>query len=251
MSLVIYLPLSGMSIESARLVDCEEEIMMTNASTNVKGDGQERFSPFLASFFSGKRELTFCRNEVVYSQGDPADAVFYIREGHVKLTMVSFAGKEATFSVLGPTDFFGVCCLSDQTERLSTATTMEPTMLVKIEKTVLMRSLFENPVVLETFLSCVLKRTLNLQKDLCTQILDPSEKRLARILLTLARSAGERNEECVKMPKISHEILATMVGTTRSRISYFMNRFKDKGFIDYGKGMVVRPSQLSMVIKEY
>jgi CRP-like cAMP-binding protein len=225
--------------------------MMTNASINVKGERREQFSPLLAYVSSGKRELSFCRNEVVYSQGDPADTVFYIREGHVKLTMVSFAGKEATFSVLGPTDFFGVCCLSDQTERLSTASTLEPTMLVRIEKKVLMRSLSENPVMLETFLSCVLKRTLNLQKDLCTQILDPSEKRLARVLLRLARSAGERNEECVKMPKISHETLATMVGTTRSRISYFMNRFKDQGFIDYGKGIVVRPSQLSMVIKEY
>lgn len=224
---------------------------MTNVSNKVKVEGRDQFSPFLAYFSSGKREMNLGRNEIVYSQGDPADAVFYIQQGHVKLAMVSFTGKEATLSVLGPQDFFGVCCLSDQTERLSTASALEPTILIRIEKNVLMRSLSENPAVLEAFLSYVLKRTLNLQKDLCTQILDPSEKRLARVLLRLARSAEERNEECVKMPKISHETLATMVGTTRSRITYFMNRFKDQGFIDYGKGMVIRPSQLSMVIKEY
>ena len=222
---------------------------MTNIDASIEGRNQ--FSPFLAHVSSGRRELKLCKNEMVYSQGDPADAVFYIRQGHVKLTMVSFAGKEATLSVLGPTDFFGVCCLSDQTERLSTASTLEDTVLVRIEKDVMLRSLCENKAVLEAFLSYVLNRTLNLQKDLCTQILDPSEKRLARVLLRLAQSAEETNEECVKMPKISHETLATMVGTTRSRITHFMNKFKDQGFIDYGKGIVVRPSQLSIVIKEY
>lgn len=217
----------------------------------ARGERREQFSPFLAHVSSGKRDLKLCKNEVVYSQGDPADAVFYIREGHVKLTMVSYGGKEATLSVLGPTDFFGVCSLSDQTERLSTASTLEPTVLIRIEKDVLMRSLCEQPAVLEAFLSYVLKRTLSLQKDLCTQILDPSEKRLARVLLRLAQLDGDRSDECVNMPKVSHETLATMVGTTRSRITYFMNKFKDQGFIDYGKGMVVRPSQLSMVIKDY
>ena len=219
--------------------------------TNIEGrvEGKAQFSPFLAHV-SGRRELKLCKNEMVYSQGDPADAVFYIRQGHVKLTMVSFAGKEATLSVLGPTDFFGVCCLSDQTERLSTASTLEETVLIRIEKDVMLRSLSENKAVFETFLSYVLNRTLSLQKDLCTQILDPSEKRLARVLLRLAESAEETNEECVKMPKISHETLATMVGTTRSRVTYFMNKFKDQGFIDYGKGIVVRPSQLSMVIRD-
>lgn len=224
---------------------------MTKVKMNFKAEGHDQFSPFLAHVSSGKRVLNLQKSNVVYSQGDPADAVFYIQQGRVKLTMVSFTGKEATLSVLGPTDFLGVCCLSDQTERLVTATTLEPTVLIRIEKDVLMRSLCANPAVFEPFLSYVLKRTLNLQKDLCTQILDPSEKRLARILLRLAQSEGEENEASVKLPKISHEILATMVGTTRSRITYFMNKFKDQGFIEYGKGMEVHPSQLALVIKEY
>ena len=114
---------------------------MTKVKMNVKGEGRDQFSPFLAYVSSGKRELNLRRSDVVYSQGDPADAVFYIQQGRVKLTMVSFAGKEATFSVLGPTDFLGVCCLSDQTERLGTASTLEPTVLIRIEKDVLMRSL--------------------------------------------------------------------------------------------------------------
>jgi CRP/FNR family transcriptional regulator, cyclic AMP receptor protein len=216
----------------------------------LEGQGKYPFSLFFADVFSKKRDLNLCKNDVVYSQGDPAGAVYYIQRGQVKLTMVSFAGKEATLCILGPGDFFGVCGLIDQTRRLSTASTLEPTALIRIEKDVMMKSLSENPRVLEAFLAQVLKRTLNLQKDLCTQILDPSEKRLAKVLLRLAQSAGERNEECVKMPRISHETLATMVGTTRSRVTYFMNKFKDQGYIDYGKKIVVHPSQLSFVIKE-
>jgi CRP/FNR family transcriptional regulator, cyclic AMP receptor protein len=171
----------------------------------------------MPAVFSKKRDLNLSKNYIVYSQGDPADAVYHIRRGQVKLTMVSSAGKEATLCILGPGDLFGVCCLSDQTRRLSTASTLEHTILIRIEKELMMKSLCENPRFLELFLAYVLKRTLNLQKDPCTQILDPSEKRLARVLLRLAQSVGEKNEECVKMQRISHETLATMVGTTRSR----------------------------------
>ncbi len=216
----------------------------------VKGEEKDQSERILACISAGKRVLDLRKNETIFSQGDPADAVFYVHQGQVKLTVVSFEGKEATLSVLGPQDFFGVCSLSDQSERLCTATTLEPCILTRIEKDVMMKALREQPRLLDAFLAHLLKRTLNLQKDLCAQILDPSEKRLARVLLRLTQLAEEKHEECVRMPKMSHDMLATMVGTTRSRVTYFMNKFKNQGFIDYDKGIMVRPSQLSVVIQE-
>jgi CRP/FNR family transcriptional regulator, cyclic AMP receptor protein len=206
---------------------------------------------FLAGIPLGKRTLDFPKNETVFSQGDPADAVFYVQEGRVKLTVVSFGGKEATLSVLGAGDFFGVCCLGDQHERSNTASTLEPSTLVRIEKEAMLRSLREQPELREAFMAYLLKRTVNLQKDLCTQILDFSEKRLARVLLRLTQlTTEEKQEECVRMPKFSHDTLATMVGTTRSRVTYFMNKFRNQGFIDYDKGIMVRPTQLSAMLQE-
>jgi CRP/FNR family cyclic AMP-dependent transcriptional regulator len=206
---------------------------------------------FLAGIPLGKRTVNFSKNETVFSQGDPADAVFYVQEGRVKLTVVSFGGKEATLSVLGVGDFFGVCCLGDQYERSNTASTLEPSTLMRIEKDAMLRSLRDQPELLEAFMGYLLKRTVNLQKDLCTQILDPSEKRLARVLLRLTQLTTEENhEECVRMPKMSHDTLATMVGTTRSRVTYFMNKFRNQGFIDYDKGIMVRPTQLSAMLQE-
>jgi CRP/FNR family transcriptional regulator, cyclic AMP receptor protein len=209
---------------------------------------------FLTGIAQGKRTLNFSKNETVFSQGEPADAVYYIREGRVKLTVVSFGGKEATLSVLGMGDFFGVCCLGDQKERSTTASTLEPSTIVSIEKDAMLRALRQRPEILETLMAYLLKRTVNLQKDLCTQILDPSEKRLARILLRLTQSTipeeHEEHKECISMPKLSHDTLATMVGTTRSRVTYFMNKFKNQGFIDYDKGIMVRPMELSSMLQE-
>jgi CRP/FNR family transcriptional regulator, cyclic AMP receptor protein len=205
----------------------------------------------LAGIPFGKRTLNFPKNETVFSQGDPADAVFYVQEGRIKLTVVSFGGKEATLSVLGTGDFFAVCCLGDQHERSNTASTLEPSTLVKVEKDAMLQSLREQPELFELFMAYLLKRTVNLQKDLCTQILDPSEKRLARVLLRLTQlTPEEMHEECVTMPKLSHDTLATMVGTTRSRVTYFMNKFRNQGFIDYNKGIMVRPTQLSAMLQE-
>ncbi len=204
----------------------------------------------LACIPSGKRVVSLRKNESVFSQGDPADAVFYIHQGQVKLAVVSFGGKEATLSLLGPGDFLGVCCLGDQLERSNTASAIEPTILTRIEKESMVKALREQPQLLDVFLAYLLKRTLNLQKDLCTQILDPSEKRLARVLLRLSELTEEKEDECVRMPKISHDTLATMVGTTRSRVTYFMNKFKSQGLINYDKGIMVRPSQLSMMLQE-
>jgi len=204
----------------------------------------------LACIPSGKRVLHLQRNETIFSQGDPADAVYYIHQGQVRLAVVSCDGKEATLSVLGPGDFFGVCCLGDQSERSNTASTLESSVLTRIGKELMLRSLREQPRLLDGFLADLLKRTLNLQRDLCTQILDTSEKRLARVLLRLTELAEEKHEECVTMPKISHDTLATMVGTTRSRVTYFMNKFRSRGLINYDKGITVRPSELSMMLQE-
>jgi cAMP-binding proteins - catabolite gene activator and regulatory subunit of cAMP-dependent protein kinases len=205
---------------------------------------------FLTDMVLGKRTLNFPKNETVFSQGDTADAVYYVQEGRVKLTVVSFGGKEATLCVLGPGDFFGVCCLGEQDSRSNTASTLQPSILVRIEKEAMLRSLRERPELFEAFMAYLLKRTVNLQRDLSTQILDPSEKRLARVLLRLTENIEEKNEQCVKMPKMSHDMLATMVGTTRSRVTYFMNKFRDQGFIDYDKGIMVRPTQLSAILQD-
>jgi CRP/FNR family cyclic AMP-dependent transcriptional regulator len=219
--------------------------------TNLQFGGDKAPSNgFLARLPSEMRTLDLAKNETIFSQGDPADAVFYVQTGRVKLTVVSFGGKEATLSVLGSGDFFGVCCLGDQCERSNTASTLEPSTLVKIEKDAMLRSLRKQPELLDTFMAYLLKRTVNLQKDLCTQILDSSEKRLARVLLRLTQLTPEEMcEGCVTMPKLSHDTLATMVGTTRSRVTYFMNKFRNQGFIHYDKGITVRPMQLSAILQ--
>jgi CRP/FNR family transcriptional regulator, cyclic AMP receptor protein len=212
---------------------------------------QEEWETFLAGLNFGKSELNLSKNQAVFSQGEAADELFYIREGRVKITVVSMSGKEATLSILGPTDLLGVCCLSERArERLGTATALEPSRLVRIKKETLLKCLRDRPQLVESLLDSILTRTLRLEKDLCTQILDSSEKRLARTLLNLVAPSEEDQPECIKMPRISHDMLATMVGTTRSRITYFMNKFKSQGCIDYGKGMMVRPHLLSMMIQE-
>jgi CRP/FNR family cyclic AMP-dependent transcriptional regulator len=219
--------------------------------TNLQFRGDKAIPDcFLTDMVLGKRTLNFPKNETIFSQGDTADAVYYVQEGRVKLTVVSFGGKEATLCVLGPGDFFGVCCLGEQDSRSNTASTLQPSILVRIEKEAMLRSLRERPELFEAFMAYLLKRTVNLQRDLSTQILDPSEKRLARVLLRLTENIEERNEQCVKMPKMSHDMLATMVGTTRSRVTYFMNKFRDQGFIDYDKGIMVRPTQLSAILQD-
>jgi CRP/FNR family transcriptional regulator, cyclic AMP receptor protein len=208
-----------------------------------------QFENLLAGISVGKRLLHYARNEVVFAQGDEAAAVYYIRQGQVKVTVVSFAGKEATLSVMGPQEFLGMECLSNQHQRLGTASTLEPSELIRIDKHVMLQALREHPQHFEFFLSRLMNHTLNLEKDLCTQILDPSERRLMRVLLKLSRF-GKPCEESVQLRKISHDTLATMVGTTRSRVTYFMNKFKKMGVIDYGKEIHLDPSRLSHALQE-
>ena len=202
----------------------------------------------IAGILDGKKVLQIPKNQEIFSQGDPADAVFFILEGKVKITVVSFAGKEATLSVVGPGGFIGEGCLNGQLVRLSTATALEASTLARVEKLAMAQSLHEHPQLAEAFIAHLLGRNIDLEKDLCTQLFDHSEKRLARVLLKLSRF-GERGEESdVIIPKFSHETLAEMVGTTRSRVTYFMNKFRKLGLIDYNGKVIVRAALLTDVV---
>ena len=226
---------------TAEVVSISERLSQREASDPIE--------QALNSLSFGKRILTLRKNQVVFSQGEPADALYYIQRGKVKLVVVSFAGKEATLSVMGKGEFFGLGSLQQRSLRLATATTLEPAVIVRIERDIMQRELRSHPRLSEVLMTQLLSRTLTLQKDLCTHIFDPSEKRLARVLLKLSR-LGEESQQQVAMPKISHDTLATMVGTTRSRITYFMNKFKKLGFIDYGKEMMIHPSRLTTAIQQ-
>jgi CRP/FNR family transcriptional regulator, cyclic AMP receptor protein len=225
---------------TAEVVSISERLSQREASDPIE--------QALNSLSFGKRVLSLRKNQVVFSQGEPADALYYIQRGKVKLVVVSFAGKEATLSVMGKGEFFGLGSLQQRSLRLATATTLEPSVIVRIERDIMQRELRSHPRLSEVLMTQLLSRTLTLQKDLCTHIFDPSEKRLARVLLKLSR-LGDESQQQVAMPKISHDTLATMVGTTRSRITYFMNKFKKLGFIDYGKEMMIHPSRLSTAIQ--
>lgn len=226
---------------TAEVVSISERLSQREASDPIE--------QALNSLSFGKRVISLRKNQVVFSQGEPADALFYIQRGKVKLVVVSFAGKEATLSVMGKGEFFGLGSLQQRSLRLATATTLEPSVVVRIERDIMQRELRSHPRLSEVLMTQLLSRTLTLQKDLCTHIFDPSEKRLARVLLKLSR-LGDESHQQVAMPKISHDTLATMVGTTRSRITYFMNKFKKLGFIDYGKEMLIHPSRLSTAIQQ-
>ena len=226
---------------TAEVVSISERLSLREASDPIE--------QALNSLSFGKRVLNLRKNQVVFSQGEPADALYYIQRGKVKMVVVSLVGKEATLSVMGKGEFFGLGSLQQRSLRLTTATTLEPSVIVRIERDVMQRELRSHPRLSEVLMTQLLSRTLTLQKDLCTHIFDPSEKRLARVLLKLSR-LGEGSQQQVAMPKISHDTLATMVGTTRSRITYFMNKFKKLGFIDYGKEMMIHPSRLATAIQQ-
>ena len=211
---------------------------------NSGAEGLLTLVPVL-ELISGKKVFEVPKKERIYSQGEPADAVYFIESGKVKITVVSFVGKEATLSVVGPGGFIGEGCLNGQLVRLSTATALEASTLARVEKLAMAQSLHEHPQLAEAFIAHLLGRNIDLEKDLCTQLFDHSEKRLARVLLKLSRF-GERGEESdVIIPRFSHETLAEMVGTTRSRVTYFMNKFKSQGLIDYSGGIIVRAAQLT------
>jgi len=204
---------------------------------------------FLATVGRGKTTLSIDKRKKIFSQGDRADAVFYIQEGKVKLTVISHQGKEAVVAILEPGDFLGEACLAGQNARLATATALTASTIVRIEKPTMIRVLHDEPTFSELFLAYALSRNMRIEEDLVDQLFNSSEKRLARVLLLLAHIGKERKPE-PSLAKISQETLAEMVGTTRSRVSFFMNKFRKLGFIEYNGGLTVHSSLLNIVLHD-
>jgi CRP-like cAMP-binding protein len=202
----------------------------------------------LGNITEGKRVLTFRKAEKIYSQGDLADAIFLIQSGKVKMTVVSSAGKEAVIGMLASHSFLGEGALVGQTLRVSSSTAMEASVVIRIEKQVMGRALLEQPKLSEKFIAALLVRNIDLEEDLCDQLFNHSEKRLARVLLKLARLQQHANAEDARMPMLSHETLAEMVGTTRSRITHFINKFRTMGLIDYNGELTVRTELLTDLV---
>lgn len=210
------------------------------------------FNPkkFLTTIGEGRKVVTFPRKGTIYAQGADCDAVFYILKGKVRLTVVSKNGKEATIGILNPGDFFGEGGLAGQPLRMGAATAMTDCGLMRIDKKVMMLALHSRHALSDMFVAYLLKRNTRYEADLVDQLFNSSEKRLARILLLLARFGKEGVPETV-VPKVSQETLAEMVGTTRSRVSFFMNKFRKLGFVDYnGGGLEVHSSLLNVVLHD-
>ena len=204
---------------------------------------------FLTRIEQGKTTREYRNKQVVFSQGDPADAVFFIRSGKVKLTVFSTRGKEAVVGVLERGSFFGEGCLAGQPLRMSTASAMQASSVVRVDKSTMVRVLHQEPEFAELFTAYLLSRNVRIEEDLVDQLFNSSEKRLARILLLLAHFGKEPRPETV-IPQISQETLAAMIGTTRSRVSHFMNRFRKMGFIHYNGGLQVHSALLSVVLHD-
>jgi CRP/FNR family transcriptional regulator, cyclic AMP receptor protein len=204
---------------------------------------------FLTSAGAARRVATYPRGKVVFSQGQPSDTVMFIQKGAVKISVLSRTGKEAVVAMLGPGDFFGEGALTGQSIRIGTATATMPTIVLVIEKAVMAGLLRHQPRFSERFISYMLERNLRIEADLVDHLFNSSEKRLARTLLLLARY-GEKEGPEQRIPTISQETLAEMVGTTRSRVNFFMNKFRDLGFIAYNGELTVNTSLLSVVLHE-
>src|SRR5581483_7777433 len=206
-------------------------------------NGKGAFDPvaFLETAAQGRILATHRKKEIIFSQGDVADAVFYIRKGKVKVTVISREGKEAVVAILGVDEFCGEGCLIGQPKRLATATAMTECVTMRVEKAAIQHVLREEPAFSEMFVSHVLARTARVEEDLVDQLFNSTEKRLARLLLLLANFGKEGRPEPL-IAKISQETLAEMVGTTRSRVSHFMNKFRKSGFIDYNGHLEVHSS---------
>jgi CRP/FNR family transcriptional regulator, cyclic AMP receptor protein len=204
---------------------------------------------FLATVNGGRSISKYRKGEIVFSQGKPADAVFYILKGKVKLTVVSEQGKEAVVALLGPDEFCGEGCLTGQPLRLATAVAMTECEIMRLEKATMIRVLHEEPAFSEMFVSYLLARTSRVEADLVDQLFNSSEKRLARALLLLANFGKEGRPEPI-IANISQETLAEMIGTTRSRVSFFMNKFRKLGLIDYNGDIQIHPSLLNVVLHE-
>ena len=202
----------------------------------------------LEKISEGKRLLNAQKGEKIFSQGDQADAIFFVQTGKVKITVVSSTGKEAVIGVIGARSFLGEGALVGQPLRISTATVLATSCLFRIDKLAMLRALHEQVELSEKFIAALLVRNIDLEEDLCDQLFNHSEKRLARVLLKLARLRDHDVAPDARLPLLSHETLAAMVGTTRSRITHFMNKFRAMGLIDYNGELTVRTEMLTDVV---
>ena len=220
-------------------------------SAAVASQKKREFNPvtFLATIGRGRKSLTVPKKKIIFAQGDRADAIFYVQKGKVKLTVVSKSGREATLGILNQGNFFGEGALAGQTVRMGFAVTITDCQLLRIEKKAMMLALHREHTFSDMFVAYLLERNIRYQEDLVDQLFNSSEKRLARILLLLAHFGKDGVPENV-VPKISQETLAEMVGTTRSRVSFFMNRFRKLGFIHYNGGLKVHSSLLNVVLHD-
>lgn len=204
---------------------------------------------FLAKVGAGRTITEYRKNQRIFAQGDPADALFYIQKGKVKRTVVSRHGKEAILAVIGPGDFFGEGCLAGQQRRMSTAVALADCSIARVEKTAAIKVIRDQPRFSELLVSHLLSRNIRIEEDLVDLLFNSSEKRLARILLLLANFGKNGKPEPV-IPKISQETLAEMVGTTRARVSFFMNKFRKLGFVTYDGGLEVHSSLLNVILHD-
>jgi len=204
---------------------------------------------FLDSAGVSRRTIRFARRAAIFAQGGRANSVFYLQDGGVKLSVLSSSGKEAVVAMLGSGDFFGEGCLAGQPVRMGTAAAIVPTTVLRIPKREMIRALHEHPEFSDRFIAHMLARNIRIEEDLVDQLFNSSEKRLARTLLLLARYGGADAPQRV-LPRLSQETLAEMVGTTRSRVNFFMNKFRKLGFIEYNGGLTINGSLLSVVLHD-
>ena len=234
----------------SKVVGTNDKGKPTLAAANEKTQ-PVNWAAFLGGISRGKTVLEYGANRTIYMQGDPADSVWYVQQGKVKHAVTSQQGKEAIVAILGAGDFFGEGCLAGQPLRIATATTLTDCNLVRISKPLMARMLHEKHEISELFVTHLLSRNIRYEADLVDQLFNSSEKRLARILLLLSHFGKESRAENV-VPTVSQDTLAQMVGTTRSRVSHFMNRFREHGFIDYSDtdGLTVHSGLLSVVLHD-
>jgi CRP-like cAMP-binding protein len=204
---------------------------------------------FLASAGVSRKIVTYRRGETIFRQGDPADHVLYIQKGAVKLSVISKAGRQAVVAMLGPGEFFGEGCLAGQSVRMGSAAAAAGSTILQVDKDSMVRVLHEQHTLSDRFIAHMLARNIRIEEDLVDQLFNSSEKRLARTLLLLARY-GKHDKPVREVPEISQETLAEMVGTTRSRVNYFMKKFQRLGFIDYTDGLKVNNSLLTVVLHD-
>jgi len=230
------------------ILDLESPIRAKDLAGKVK---TPEFSTraFLSKIGSGRTIAEHAAKEVLFSQGDAADSIFYIHKGKIKLTVVSERGKEAVIAILGAGEFFGEGCLAGQLKRMSTATAMSSASVTRLEKAAAIRVLRDEPAFTELFVQHLLTRSIKIEEDLVDQLFNSSEKRLARVLLLLANFGKEGKPEPI-IAKISQQTLAEIVGTTRSRVSFFMNKFRKLGFVSYNGHLEIHSSLLNVVLHD-